>query len=252
MAARSTRGARGRGKGRSSSRKGAASSSNWPWFAALIVVAAGISAYDHRGQLPAYVADLVGGGHGINRHTSEVDTLHAASVGEVPRPLPRAEGRAPLPPATTMTASAADPGRTVTYAPLPPATTMNNVSMPTTAQTTYTRRFYYCGRGGLRNCVVDGDTFWLDKVKIRVADIDAPETEQAKCKSERDRGYAAKVRLRELLNAGAFSLAAYGHENKDIYGRSVRLVMRNGQSLGAILVKEGLARPWTGHRKPWC
>jgi hypothetical protein len=28
--------------------------------------------------------------------------------------------------------------------------------------------------------------------------------------------------------------------------------MRNGRSLGAMLVDEGLARRWDGARHPWC
>lgn len=27
-----------------------------------------------------------------------------------------------------------------------------------------------------RNCVVDGDTFWLEEEKVRISNIDAPET----------------------------------------------------------------------------
>src|SRR3546814_8565008 len=37
------------------------------------------------------------------------------------------------------------------------------------------RSFGLCFTGGGENCVVDGDTFWIDGEKVRVADIDAPE-----------------------------------------------------------------------------
>ena len=36
------------------------------------------------------------------------------------------------------------------------------------------RIFGFCHTGGGENCVVDGDTFWIDGNKVRVADIDAP------------------------------------------------------------------------------
>lgn len=40
---------------------------------------------------------------------------------------------------------------------------------------TLSGRFPICG-GGLRvTCVVDGDTFWLNRQKIRIADIDTPD-----------------------------------------------------------------------------
>ncbi|HEV7435057.1 MAG TPA: hypothetical protein VGO22_09340, partial [Pseudorhizobium sp.] len=35
--------------------------------------------------------------------------------------------------------------------------------------------FTVCSAGSRWNCVVDGDTFWLQGVKIRIADIDTPE-----------------------------------------------------------------------------
>mgnify|MGYP000049760326 CR=1 FL=1 len=39
----------------------------------------------------------------------------------------------------------------------------------------------------------------------------------------------------------------------DRYGRKLRIVMRNGQSLGGVLVSEGLARNYEGGRRDgWC
>jgi endonuclease YncB( thermonuclease family) len=109
-----------------------------------------------------------------------------------------------------------------------------------------------CHTGGGENCVVDGDTFWMDGVKIRVADIDAPETHPPRCASEADLGNRATTRLRELLNGGAFDLQALPGRDEDRYGRKLRVVVRGGQSLGDQLVSEGLARTWTGRREPWC
>ncbi len=39
---------------------------------------------------------------------------------------------------------------------------------------------------------------------------------------------------------------------KDRYGRTLATVSVDGQDVGEILIAEGLARPWTGHRQPWC
>jgi len=108
-----------------------------------------------------------------------------------------------------------------------------------------------CG-GARSDCVVDGDTFWYRAEKIRIADIDAPETEQAKCASERALGDRAKYRLAELLSEAPFSLEGYGSRDRDQYGRLLRVVYQNGRSVGQVLVDEGLARPWQGRRRPWC
>lgn len=111
--------------------------------------------------------------------------------------------------------------------------------------------FPICGRGP-RDCVIDGDTFQYRGDKIRIADIDAPETGGAKCAGERALGDRAKHRLAELLSAGDFRLTAFGSRDRDQYGRALRVVYQGGQSVGAVLVSEGLARPWEGRRRPWC
>ena len=114
-----------------------------------------------------------------------------------------------------------------------------------------TRTFGLCHTGGGTNCVVDGDTFWMDGAKIRVADIDAPETHPSHCPEEARLGEAATLRLQALLNAGPVTLET-GDRATDRYGRALRIATRGGRSLGAQLVGEGLARRWTGRRQPWC
>ena len=111
--------------------------------------------------------------------------------------------------------------------------------------------FTLCGDGPRTNCVIDGDTFWMNGVKVRLADINAPETQQAACKAERDLGNRAKTRLVKLLNSGPFMLEVKGRET-DRYGRALRVAKRDGQSIGQQLIKEGLAEPWRGRRSNWC
>lgn len=109
-----------------------------------------------------------------------------------------------------------------------------------------------CAPGPRDNCVVDGDTIWLGGEKIRLADIDAPEISDPKCASERALGERAKFRLLELVNSGPVTLAPSGNRDRDRYGRLLRVVLVNGRSAGAQLVREGLAREWDGARHPWC
>jgi endonuclease YncB( thermonuclease family) len=111
--------------------------------------------------------------------------------------------------------------------------------------------FSLCPQGPRTTCVVDGDTFWLAGEKIRIADINAPETHGARCAYERALGDAATRRLIALLNAGPFELAPY-ERDRDRYGRALRIVVRGGRSVGAQLVREGLAEPWRGRRSDWC
>lgn len=111
--------------------------------------------------------------------------------------------------------------------------------------------FALCTGAPRDTCVVDGDTFWLAGEKVRLADINAPETGQAGCAAERALGQRAKLRLAELLGAGPFALVTEGRAT-DRYGRALRIARRGGRSLGAQLVAEGLAEPWRGRRSDWC
>lgn len=112
--------------------------------------------------------------------------------------------------------------------------------------------FAMCGGPRSDDCVIDGDTFAYRGLRIRIADIDAPETHPPRCEREAKLGDRATRRLRELLNDGPFTLAQSGFRDEDQYGRKLRTVMRAGRSIGSMLVSEGLARRWTGSRLSWC
>ena len=112
--------------------------------------------------------------------------------------------------------------------------------------------FRLCASAHQQNCVVDGDTIRYGGVKIRLADIDAPEVFSPRCASEAALGQRATQRLLQLINAGPFELVRSGSRDADRYGRKLRVIERDGRSLAATLVAEGLARPWDGARRSWC
>lgn len=114
------------------------------------------------------------------------------------------------------------------------------------------RPYTLCSGSVRTHCVVDGDTLWHEGVKIRVADIDAPEVSNPKCQSEAALGARATSRLLQLVNAGPFEISAWDSRDEDQYGRKLRVLVRDGRSIGDVLVSEGLARTWTGRRQPWC
>lgn len=109
-----------------------------------------------------------------------------------------------------------------------------------------------CQSAAQQSCVIDGDTIRHNGIKIRIADIDTPEISEPKCASEAALGHRAKERLLKLLNEGPFDLIYPGGRDEDVYGRKLRVLMREGKSLGMTLVDEGLARRWTGARRSWC
>ena len=111
--------------------------------------------------------------------------------------------------------------------------------------------FGFCHTGGGTNCVVDGDTIWLGGQRIRIADIDTPETHPPRCAQEAVLGNRATQRLAQLLNGGAISLQAIDRD-EDVYGRKLRVVLVDGRSVGDTLVDEGLARYYGSARRSWC
>jgi len=112
-------------------------------------------------------------------------------------------------------------------------------------------RFSYCKWGGGTNCVVDGDTFWIGGQKVRIADIDAPETHDYRCRSELELGERAARDLQALLNSGAVTMTSIDRD-RDVYGRLLRNVSVNGRDVGQELVAAGVARAYAGGRRPWC
>lgn len=109
------------------------------------------------------------------------------------------------------------------------------------------------GGGERVRYVQDGDTFRLTSgERIRIAGIDAPETDprQARCPLEVRRGAAAAARARALLEGRQVMLDRVGVS----YHRTVAAVRLDGRDLAARLVALGAARWWPrGAAKPdWC
>lgn len=111
------------------------------------------------------------------------------------------------------------------------------------------------GRGRLQSPavrVIDGDTIDYDGLRVRIADIDTLEV-RGRCAYESDLAARATARLRELLAGGAIALRRLPDgRDEDRHGRKLRIVTRDGRSVGDMLVAEGLARTWSGRREPWC
>lgn len=124
--------------------------------------------------------------------------------------------------------------------------------VPGSANISGGQTFALCAGSRLQNCVVDGDTIRYRGLKIRLEDIDAPETGKPQCAAEEALGRRATHRLLELMNAGPFEVVRTGERDEDIYGRKLRRIERDGRSVGETLVAEGLARRWDGGRRSWC
>jgi len=109
-------------------------------------------------------------------------------------------------------------------------------------------------RESIRLRVIDGDTYQIQSngERIRQANIDTPETGgREHCDAERQAGERATSEARRLLNSAEhISVRRTGRE--DQYGRTIGFVSVDGRDIGDILIERDLARPWRGHREPWC
>lgn len=210
------------------------------WLVALAVVAGGIALYDNRDTVMKEMAPLL---------TTEKRVASSNTKSETRREKPASERvaakgtKGPVPPANVGVVKAAVP------AARPAATTAT--AGPLTGEN-FSGKFYFCGVSGLDNCVMTGDTFWYKKTKIVLADIAAPRTDGAACQQERDRGFAAKVRLKDLLSSGRFDLETLKAQAAGGAPGVMRVATRNGRSLGSILVSEGLAKPRMARQQSWC
>lgn len=202
-----------------------------PWYLAAIVLVGGIVAHDHWKQF-----NQLPGGREVAALLSEAESKPKPARPRIVQPQEHTGSIAPKP-ALAVPAPMERPVEQP--APLPAARYADSTT------------FYFCG---IRhdNCVIDGDSFLFNGERILIADIDAPETKLAKCDEERSRGAHAKARLRELLNAGRFTVVNAPAGFLDQEAGKRRLVMRNGKSLGAVLIAEGLVRKRASRPTSWC
>ncbi|NKK58804.1 thermonuclease family protein [Rhizobium leguminosarum bv. viciae] len=100
--------------------------------------------------------------------------------------------------------------------------------------------------------VIDGDTIVVRGEHIRIEGINAPEL-KGKCREEKVRALRARSRLMELLPRAEVGIDRHGF---DRYRRTLAFVSADGEPVGDVLMREGLARKWVqtynGQEEPWC
>lgn len=109
--------------------------------------------------------------------------------------------------------------------------------------------FGLCSGSSQSNCVIDGDTLRVGGETIRLADVHAPEIFDPECPLEEKLGRRAARRLSDLVSGRPFTMKKIGTRDVDHYGRSLRVLTRDGRSLGDTLVFEGLA---SKQDRSWC
>lgn len=102
--------------------------------------------------------------------------------------------------------------------------------------------------GVLALIAIDGDTIEIDGERIRLLGIDTPEL-HCQCARECELAHAAKTFTAEKIREGV-RLERHG---RDKYGRTLAKVYTREGDLAALLILEGLGRPYGGgKRRSWC
>jgi endonuclease YncB( thermonuclease family) len=98
--------------------------------------------------------------------------------------------------------------------------------------------------------IIDGDTIGLpSRERIRILEIDTPETFDSRGENELILGLKAKQRLGELLRAGPVTIERH---DRDRFHRTLAyLRLADGRRVGDILLAEGIAlRYQPGRERP--
>jgi len=99
--------------------------------------------------------------------------------------------------------------------------------------------------------VIDGDTIALGQERIRIANIDAPESGgRAECEHERFKAELATT-MAEVYLADAGEVAIW-RDGQDRYRRTLAIVYVDRVNLGNLLVHYRAAVPWAGRQHDWC
>lgn len=213
------------------------------WLVMLGLVAGGIALYDNRVSVIKEVAPFLSRDKpAASRSEAKAEPRRERDKAPAARTASNAKS-APVPPAAV--------GMTKAVVPVSRPAVAAGTDGPLMGEN-FAAKFYFCGTSGLDNCVMSGDTFWYKKTKVVLADIAAPRTDGAACQQERDRGFAAKVRLKDLLSSGRFDLETLKTAGPGAAPGVLRVATRNGRSLGSILVSEGLAKPRMARQQGWC
>ncbi len=177
----------------------------------------------------------------------------ACPIPRPQRPVPEKTRERPAPAVARVVPQAAPKPKA--DIPLPPAQPASSPAGKASQGGKVTRlsgvAFPVCGEAPSRGCVIDGDTFVLDGKAIRIAGIVVPEAGDPKCPREIELADRSRQRLKQILSSGPIELVA-DTDDRDIYGRKQRTVLRDGQPVGATLIAEGLARPAGSGATDWC
>ncbi|CAM5449353.1 nuclease [Sphingobium scionense] len=116
------------------------------------------------------------------------------------------------------------------------------------APTTISTRFAACDDLDGHACVLATDAYAYQGRRYHLADISAPRLEGASCPQEAALARAGRTALQGMMNGGSFE----AHPDPADSDPAARILVRDGVSLGQLLILKRYARPWSAKPINWC
>jgi hypothetical protein len=108
--------------------------------------------------------------------------------------------------------------------------------------------FALCDGSTGQSCVLSADRYSYHGRTYRLTGMQVPNLEKPRCKMEADRAVQARRTLAILLNGGVFdALADPSQKDPD-----VRILTRDGVSIGQLMILKGQARSLSDGAINWC
>lgn len=128
------------------------------------------------------------------------------------------------------------------------AASIGQVASQATVTTHTHQAIPICGSGKRVTCVVDGDTIWIDREKIRLEGFNAPEV-NGSCRRERELAKQATRELQRILSSAPFTVTRNG---RDRYKRTLATIRNSKGDITGLMIAKGLAHEWRGRKESWC
>lgn len=116
------------------------------------------------------------------------------------------------------------------------------------APATISTRFAACDDLDGQACVLATDAYAYQGRRYHLADISAPRLEGAACPQEAALARAGRTALQGMMNGGSFE----AHPDPADSDPDARILVRDGISLGQLLILKHYAQPWSNRPINWC
>ncbi|BBF68876.1 MULTISPECIES: nuclease [Sphingomonas] len=116
------------------------------------------------------------------------------------------------------------------------------------APTSINARFALCDDVRGDACILSANAYAWRGTRYHLSDISVPSDTAPRCSAEAARAQKGRAALAAMLNGGAFEARPDAADPDP----SARLLLRDGVSIGQLMILKGHARAWSRNPIDWC